>query len=432
MSLNTYENVKSIVDKETKLLNESGIITNEQMKQFNGQFISYDEQKNYVDVDPPPTSNEYSHSLYNKPKNYLNKKLLNSPNGKIFIKTRNNMYLEYDDEGQLKLVNIENIENKDNIVWSFMGGNSDHMRFVSKDGAFLRVNPNYRVSIPVLQTGKDDVKSGSNLWKILKKDDIYLLESAFYKSYYLDHNLGITEGISDAKKWILEPVPIINTVTYEDITSQLMDEKGKHVDKYIKLHNQIEKNNIVMDYLNIIKQKIEKTYEQFTNSKLKNNNNTLINYKESKSNKNIIFLINKYVYNIDKIIKKIENKNRNINIEINKIEENKDLENFKESLQKQIFSLESTLSNIEYDNNYISGNIYKNLDNIENVESNINYVENKSLILEDNYDILKKNNKYLKRRRYFLIILIVIFGIVLIALSITVINDIYKILNHMN
>ena len=432
MSLNTYENVKSIVDKETKLLNESGIITNEQMKQFNGQFISYDEQKNYVDVDPPPTSNEYSHSLYNKPKNYLNKKLLNSPNGKIFIKTRNNMYLEYDDEGQLKLVNIENIENKDNIVWSFMGGNSDHMRFVSKDGAFLRVNPNYRVSIPVLQTGKDDVKSGSNLWKILKKDDIYLLESAFYKSYYLDHNLGITEGISDAKKWILEPVPIINTVTYEDITSQLMDEKGKHVDKYIKLHNQIEKNNIVMDYLNIIKQKIEKTYEQFTNSKLKNNNNTLINYKESKSNKNIIFLINKYVYNIDKIIKKIENKNRNINIEINKIEENKDLENFKESLQKQIFSLESTLSNIEYDNNYISGNIYKNLDNIENAESNINYVENKSLILEDNYDILKKNNKYLKRRRYFLIILIFIFGVMLIALSITVINDIYKILNHMN
>ena len=432
MSLNTYENVKSIVDKETKLLNESGIITNEQVKQFNGQFISYDEQKNYVDVDPPPTSNEYSHSLYNKPKNYLNKKLLNSPNGKIFIKTRNNMYLEYDDEGQLKLVNIENIENKDNIVWSFMGGNSDHMRFVSKDGAFLRVNPNYRASLPILQTGKDDVKSGSNLWKILKKDDTYLLESAFYKSYYLDHNLGITEGISDAKKWILEPVPIINTVTYEDITSQLMDEKRKHVDKYIKLHNQIEKNNIVIDYLNIIKQKIEKTYEQFTNSKLKNNNNTLINYKESKSNKNIIFLINKYVYNIDKIIKKIENKNRNINIEINKIEENKDLENFKESLQKQIFSLESTLSNIEYDNNYIFGNIYKNLDNIENAESNINYVENKSLILEDNYDILKKNNKYLKRRRYFLIILIFIFGVVLIALSITVINDIYKILNYIN
>ena len=203
MSLDIYENVKSIVEKETNLLNESGLITDEQRKNFNGQFISYDEQKNYIDVDPPPTSNEYSHSLYNRSKNYLNKKILNSPNGQIFIKTQNNLYLEYDDDGQLKLVNIENIEKKDNIIWSFVGANSDHMRFVSKDGAYLRVNSNYSVSIPVLQVNREDTKINSNLWKIIKKDDSYLLESAFYKSYYLDHNLRITEGISEAKKWIL-------------------------------------------------------------------------------------------------------------------------------------------------------------------------------------------------------------------------------------
>ena len=403
MSLDTYENVKSIVEKETKLLNDSGIITNEQEKHFNGQFISFDEQKNYVDVDPPPTSNEYSHSLYNRSKNYLNKKLLNSLNGKIFIKTRNNLYLEYDDEGQLKLVNIENIENKDNIVWSFMGGNSDHMRFVTKDGAFLRVNPNYRVSIPVLQVNKEDTKSGSNLWKIIKREDSYLLESTFYKSHFLDHNLNITEGVSEAKKWILEPVPIINTVTYEDITSQLMDEKEEYVDNYIKLRNKLENNR------KVLKEKIDNLFKMYRENKLKSKN------------------INDF--KIERL--KIENENEMLKKKINIIEENEELEKFEGKLQQMIYSLESTLSNIQYDNNYISGNIYKNLNNIENKENNLDYVENKSLILEDNYDIIKKNNNYLKRRRYFLMILLFIFGVVLVSVSITIVNDIYKMLNYM-
>lgn len=431
MSLDIYENVKSIVEKETKLLNESGIITNEQKKEFEGQFISYDEQRNYIDVDPPPTSNEYSHSLYNKPINYLNKKLLNSPNGKIFIKTQNNLYLEYDDDGQLKLVNIENIENKDNIVWSFMGGNSDHMRFVSKDGAFLRANNNYNVSIPVLQAGKEDIKTGSNLWKILKKDDTYLLQSAFYKSYYLDHNLRISEGISEAKKWILEPVPVINTVTYVDITKSLMEEKKNNVDNYINLNKQIVANKMIINYLNMIKDKIDNIYDEFTSRKLKKQNNEVINPKII-DRKNISLLKTKKIDDIENTIFKIENMNKVIENQIKEIENNDVIKKFETKLEQMVYSYKNTLSNIQYDNNYVSGDIYKNLDNIENVENNLEYVNNKSLVLEDNYDIIKKNNLYLKRRRYFLLVIIVIFGIVLIGVSLSILNDIYKIMNYMN
>ena len=429
MSLDMYEKVKSIVEKETKLLNESGIITEQQKKDFNGEFVSYNDQKNYIDVDPPPTSNEYSHGIYNRPKNYLNKKLLNSPNGKIFIKTQNNLYLEYDDNGQIKLVNIENIENKDNIIWSFMGGNSDHMRFVSKDGAFIKVNSNYSISIPVLQNNKEDIKSPSNLWKILRKDDSYLIESIFYKSHYLDHNLRITEGISDAKKWILEPVPITNTVTYVDITKELMDEKSTTVDRFINLNNQIKKNIIVINYLTILKDKLAPIYNKYSNSKLKNTNNTTIRFN---GDKNIGFIKSEYVNNFNRAISKLESINKNLQAEIIKIKETKLLEEFEEKLEDKIISLQETLSNIQYDNNYISGNIFKNLDNIENTENNLNYVQNRALILDDNYDIIKKNNRYLKRRRYFLMMVIFIFGVVLISLAVTIINDIYKILNYMN
>ena len=62
--------INVIDSSDASLIGMKGLVLDETRETI---VISYDEQKNYIDVDPPPTSNEYSHSLYNKPKNYLNK-----------------------------------------------------------------------------------------------------------------------------------------------------------------------------------------------------------------------------------------------------------------------------------------------------------------------------------------------------------------------
>lgn len=414
----TYENIKNKIEKELEQLNESGIISTDEKISLSGNLVSYDKKQNYIDVSEPPTSNERSHSLYGKENDYLNKKLINSESGKVYIKTENNLYLKNKEDGEVELINKENIENEDDITWTILGSNSNYVRFANKHGIYLRAYNNLTVKTPVLINGKDDTETNSNLWKLIKKDNVYLLENSFYKNNLLDNTLKISESETDSKRWILESIPLNLNIYYPLITTNYIKDKEKIINTYIKYKNKIIDNKILIIYLDKLKKKA------FLLKPNKDNNTTILFQKEKK----------KYIQIIELLQTDIRKENELINKKFTNNNEYNQLEKNKEEFISNLINVLNKLKANTYKNknqNYLTINNIKQQYNKSNKSSNnINFINEKSLVMDDNIFIFKKNNHYLKKKKNILFIFIILFCIVLMGFAINIINDIYKLYNN--
>ena len=76
--------------------------------------------------------------------------------------------------------------------------------------------------------GKDDTETNTNLWKLIKKDNLFLLESSFYKNNYLDNTLKVSESETDSKRWILESIPLKINIYYPIITKKYLNDKKNY------------------------------------------------------------------------------------------------------------------------------------------------------------------------------------------------------------
>lgn len=440
----TYEKIKNTIEKELEQLTNSGILSNNEKVSLSKNLISYDQKQNYFDVSEPPTSNEKSHSLYGREHNYLNKKMLDSESNRVYIKTENNLYLKNKEDGEVELINKENIENDEDIIWTIVGDNTNFVRFSNKNNAYLRVYPNLRIKTPLLLTGEDDTETNSNLWKLQKKDNVYILENSFFKNHKLDNTLKVSEGDSDNKRWILEEVPIKLNINYPIIKDEYEKQKSEIIDTYIQLKYQKQENMILLDYLLLLKDKILDIYNKYENNNLEiNNNNNLDtnNNNNLDTNNNSILNVYKDPNLIKEFIKDYENKinvlefsiqnsNETINNKLEQLEEKKDI--FINDLKIKLNTLKTKTYKNKHNNYALINNIKQQHNKTNKSSNNINFINNKSLIMDNNILVLNQNNIYLQKKKNIIFLFIIIFSIILMGISITILNDIYKLANNMD
>jgi hypothetical protein len=422
----SYEQIKNKIQQELNHLEETGVISKDENVTLSSNLITIEKEQKYIDISEPITTNEKSHSLYGREDNYLNKKMIDTESGNVFIKTENNLYLKSNHDGEVELINKENIETESDITWSIIGLNSNFVRFANKNGAYLRAYSNLTVKTPLLLTGEDDIENNTNLWKLIKKNNVYLLENSFYKNNFLDNTLKISETETNSKRWILESIPLVVNITYDSVIDNYEIEKKEIIDKYILLKNQRIENNIILEYLKILKQKAINISNNNNTNNTNNTNNNSTNFEKERTN---------YIETIELLKSNLIKDNKVIDDNfIDNVLEN--LENQKEEfIIKLILELNvlktSTFTN-KNKNHLTKKNIENKYEKSNKSVNNINFIDDKYIVMNDNIFIFKENNDYLTKKKHILFISIICLCIILLGFAVNIINDIYKIANDMN
>ena len=361
--MDLYEQTKLKIVPITNYLEQKGLLNNEQKSNLSNLFVESDAANIYYELEEPTSSYEKSFSVYNSETSSLNKAILPvNPSKMYYIKTANNLFLESREDGSVGLVSLENIENVNSIKWKIINkDNSDFIRIVNYKDSYLRTTLSGKVNVRLLNEGEFDVEGLHNSWRIIKldKENKYIIESNKLKGKRLDASipLKVSEGIAETTKWILEP--ILSQTSNNEISNseieELKDSRNNIITEYDRLLKEKTHNDIFIKLLENISNKTGK-YTDIVN-RIKNEQFMYsINEKKQEINeKQIEELMNKTQKMINEKSTHIENNNSKVDIQFNKIRENKE----------KLILANKNINDIQqnsyiYDNNYhINSNKHK-------------------------------------------------------------------------
>lgn len=254
-------------------------------------------------IKPPKTNNEYSYSLYGKDSNYTTKQLVDTETGKIYIKTRNDMFLCALENGEIRLSNGKDVTDYKHLEWQLVYQKGDEYLIQSFFQKFITIKDDNRLMADI---NTIDMYS---VWKIIKKNNYIVFESLKNKGEKItaDNTIKLTSGNAESQLWKIENVLSNN----ESVIQSYNDEFD------------IAKKNRLMNNLKI---KMTRKYEKMMEIKM------LITCSRE--------LEHKYCYIINKIKDNISNINSDFRKEIGTyISENDSSTNLIESANRRPLSM---------------------------------------------------------------------------------------------
>lgn len=275
------------VERTNSIINElfnNGIITEDEKYQLLITEETLKTTTDFLNLHKSLHGNEISNGLYNRKTDYLTTPLLSNEFTYCYIKSYDNRYLNYTNDGRIKLNDLP--ENNNNYIFKIHINNTNFIRVSNKDeNAFLIVNEDETVSFPTL-TPDEEVKP-NNLWILSKLDEEhkYIIESRMFRNGKLNATIdepNIITTISNHKnsiKWVFEPIPIQTNTKYDDIISPyfnklndliLTDKGTQSINKIFSASNEIRME--LRDKIDKIKSDIE--------SKQKKNSLLFTNYNK--------------------------------------------------------------------------------------------------------------------------------------------------------
>jgi hypothetical protein len=216
------------MERTNAIINElfnNGIITEDEKKQLLITKESLKTATDFLTLQKSLHGNEISNGLYNRKEDYLTAPLLSKEFTYCYIKSYDNRYLNYTDDGKIELTELP--ENNNNYVFKIHINNTNFIRVSNKDeNAFLTVNKDKTVSFPTVNLD-EEIKTTNNLWILSKldEDNKYIIESRMIRNGKLNATIdepNIITSISNHKqsiKWVFEPIPIQTNTKYKDVIS---------------------------------------------------------------------------------------------------------------------------------------------------------------------------------------------------------------------
>ena len=206
------------IETKNKLVEEwydTGFITLDEKNELYTTITEIEEPNNFMDIPDPISSNEKSYGLYNRGSNFLSNPFFNKNHNFFNIKSSDGRYYIKSNNKTISLMEETDITdtNKYEIEWNVIRDNTDFIRLANIEGAYLNIDKDKKIIIN--NTGKTDMKSQSNLWKLKKLDQDntnnptkYYIESVLYPRYRLEFSdkLILSTGFSDNNVCVFTPI----------------------------------------------------------------------------------------------------------------------------------------------------------------------------------------------------------------------------------
>ena len=206
------------IEMKNKLVDEwydTGIITQDERNELYTTITEIEEPNNFMDIPDPISSNEKSYGLYNRAPNFLSNPFFNKNHNFFNIKSADGRYYIKSHNKNISLMEHIDITdtNKYEIEWNVIRDNTDFIRLANNEGAYLNIDKDKKIIIN--NSGKTDMKSQSNLWRLkkLEQENInnptkYYVESVLYPRYRLEFSdkLILSTGFSEKNVCVFTPI----------------------------------------------------------------------------------------------------------------------------------------------------------------------------------------------------------------------------------
>lgn len=239
--LKSYQDTRNKTIKWCDSLLKNGIYNRKQYSECVNSFVDLSGGGKLPEpIKPPKTNNEYSYSLYGKDSNYTTKQLVDTETGKIYIKTKNDMFLCPNENGEIRLSNGKDLVNYEHLEWRLVYQKNDEYLIQSYFQKFLTIKDDNRLMADI------DSMDLYSVWKIIKKDNYIIIESLKNEGERItaDDTIKLTSGNIETQLWKIENVlsnneSIIQTYNDENDISEktrlMNDLKIKMRKKYEKI-----------------------------------------------------------------------------------------------------------------------------------------------------------------------------------------------------
>lgn len=208
--MSTYEEIKEMTINWCEKLKEQGVFNQDKYDKCLAGFVDIGVGQLPPDLEPPKKGNEQAFSLYNRKNDYIGKKMFDSPLNKITIYTSNKLFLGSNDNGEIYLINKDNINNQSEVEWTLEERKNNEYALKSVYGSYLSAGLNRKVM------ANRKVVDSETLWIINRTNGKITLKSVNYKDEYLtpSNPVKIMGGVLEIQNWVYKDVPYSENKMY--------------------------------------------------------------------------------------------------------------------------------------------------------------------------------------------------------------------------